>query len=316
MISFVDLAAVRGHWHVKRAMEIAAAGGHHLLLRGAHGVGKTLLAQAFPSLLPTLMPEEQDEVTGRYRVQGLLTSSDPLVTERPFAALLPPSSIAEVLGDKKSGGYGKLALAHHGSLLLDNLAAFKPGVIKALNGALAQRTIPLRVQLMATMLPCPCGFFQDPEQKCRCTPEKLLQYRRRVPGSLQSHFDITVEVPRQDDQRTQSVVPEESSFQVRQRVQAARIIQWQRFAGTRVMWNAEMEQAELEQYCSLEKSGQTLLDAAIKELSLDRKDVQKLLKVARTIADLEARQAIAPQHLAEAILFYRSSSREREREEE
>src|SRR5579883_1456760 len=126
MISFVDLAAVRGHWHVKRAMEIAAAGGHHLLLRGAHGVGKTLLAQAFPSLLPTLMPEEQDEVTGRYRVQGLLTSSDPLVTERPFAALLPPSSRAEVLGDKKSGGYGILALAHHGSLLLDNLAAFKP----------------------------------------------------------------------------------------------------------------------------------------------------------------------------------------------
>ncbi len=323
MISSVDLATVYGHWHVKRAMEIAAAGGHNLLLRGASGVGNTLLVQAFPSLLPTMTPEEQQEVTSRHRAQGLLAPSHPVVTERPFSVPAPPSSVAEVIGETKGGGYGLLALAHHGALLLENVAAFQPDVIKAVNAALAQRTIaswdtehhrqvmiPLRVQLIATMLPCPCGFFQDPEHACHCTPEEFLQYRQSIPGLLQPHFDLTVEVLRQDEQRTQAVVPEESSAQIRQRVQAARVIQWQRFAGTRVLWNAEMEQAELDQYCSLERGGQLIMQAAIKQLSLDEKDMQKILKVARTIADLASRHAIAPQHLAEAILCYGRSSKE------
>lgn len=318
----IDLATIRGHWHVKRVMEIAATGGHSLLLRGAPGVGKTLLAQAFSSLLPTMTPEEQCEVTSRYSVQGLLTQSHPIITKRPFCELAPTSTAIEAVGGNRIAGYGKLALAHHGALLLDNLAIFKPSVIKALSLALNQHniaywaaknrhqvTIPARVQLVATMLPCPCGFLHDYEHLCRCTPEKRLQYSQRVPGLLQPHLDLVVEVPRQEDRMIQSIVPEESSAQVRERVQSTRTTQWQRFAGTMVTCNAEMGQEEIEQYCFLEKSGQTMMNTAIKELSLDAKDTRKLLRVARTIADLAARDSIAPQHLAEAILYYGPSPR-------
>jgi magnesium chelatase family protein len=213
--------------------------------------------------------------------------------------------------------YGKLSLAHHGCFLLDNLATFKPDVIKALSLALDQRSItyrkvgkphrviiPTSVQLVATMLPCPCGFFRDSEKACRCTPEKRLQYSQRIVGPLQPYLDLVVEVSRQSSLTTQAIIPEESSAQVRHRVQAARAIQWQRFTGTIITCNAEMGQTEVEHYCSLEHSGQTMMNTAIKELSLGMNDVHKLLKVARTIADLAEQQSIAPQHLAEAILYY------------
>jgi magnesium chelatase family protein len=320
-ISGVDLASIRGHWQVKRVLEIAAAGGHHLLLCGAAGVGKTLLAQAFPSLLAPLTREEQCEVTSRYSVQGLLTPSRPVITERPLYRLAPTSSIAEVFGETTSGKYGKLALAHHGVLLLEHLATFKPDVIKRVQAVLERRAItyretrdrrrvviPVHVQLLATMRPCPCGFFQDPGHLCRCTPEQLLHYRQSTPGLLQPCFDLTGDVPRQDVRGTNTVVPEESSAQVRQRVQAARDLQGQRFAGTSITCNANMTRTELDRYCVLEQSGQTLLQTALKEMSLEPQEVQKLLKVARTIADLEARPTIAPQHLAEAILYSRPSS--------
>ncbi len=320
-ISGVDLASIRGHWQVKRVLEIAAAGGHHLLLCGAAGVGKTLLAQAFPSLLAPLTWEEQCEVTSRYSVQGLLTPSRPVITERPLYPLAPTSSIAEVFGETTSGKYGKLALAHHGVLLLEHLATFKPGVIKRLRAVLERRAItyretrdrrrvaiPVHVQLLATMRPCPCGFFQDPGHLCRCTPEQLLHYRQSTPGLLQPCFDLTGNVPRQDVRGTNTVIPEESSAQVRQRVQEARDLQRQRFAGTSITCNANMTRAALDRYCVLEQSGQTLLQTALKEMSLEPHEVQKLLKVARTIADLEARPTIAPQHLAEAFLYLRPSS--------
>jgi magnesium chelatase family protein len=312
----VDFATIPGHWHIKRVMEIAASGGHGLLLRGGPGVGKTQLAQAFPSLLPAMTPDEQSEVTSRYSIQGLLTLFQPIITERPFRLLTPASSLEEIIGGREMSKYGELALAHHGALLLDNLSTFKSGLLKKLRLALEQHqityrdaenhqqvTIPLCVQLVTTMLPCPCGFFHDPEKACHCTPEKRLRYNQHIPGVLWPSLDLVVDIPRQNDLMMQTIHPEEASTQIRRRVQTAREIQWQRFVGAACSCNADMGPAAVVQYCALEKSGQMMMDTARKELSFDETGERKLLKVARTIADLAASDMIAPRHLAEAILY-------------
>jgi magnesium chelatase family protein len=310
-----DLATIRGQWHVKRAMEIAAAGGHHLLLRGAKGAGKTRLAMAFPSLLPPMTQDERVEVTFRYSLQGLLSPEFPVVTERPFRSLAPTTSLLQVVGESGWAGYGELAMAHRGVLLLDDLAAFKPEVLQEISVALYHRSIiswdgrklrpvsiPTQVQLVASVFPCPCGLFRTPGKRCTCSAEQRLQYGSRVLGPLWPSIDLAVDVSSQENQMGQTTLPEESSLQVRARVQAARAIQWQRFAGTGLACNAEMGQAEVEQHCVLEQSGQQLMNEAIRQLLLSSNEARKLLTVARTIADLDGRPSIAPQHLAEAIL--------------
>ncbi len=191
-----DLARIRGQWHAKRAMEIAAAGGHNLLLHGARGVGKTRLALAFASLLPPLTPNEQIEVSYRYSLQGLLSPQAPLVTERPFRLLTPDASLSQVMGGGGKAGYGEVTLAHRGVLLLDDLAAFQPEVLQAVSTVLDQRslpfwdtsrqrprTIPAHVQLVASTLPCPCGLFSAPGNHCTCSAEQRLQYRSRGIGA-------------------------------------------------------------------------------------------------------------------------------------
>lgn len=313
-----SFSAIRGHWHVKRAMEIAAAGGHGLLLRGAHAVGKTMLAEAFGNLLPPMTQEEQNDVTRRYSlVHEPLPGSQIKTIERPYWSLPASSTVADLVGEKKGADHGILGLAHHGGLLLDNLEDFRPDVIQELyltlgQGGISYRDakkhrrvfIPTRVQLIATMSPCPCGFFHDPEHVCHCTAEQRLLFNQRVPGLLRPYFDLTVEIARQDHQTLTSVVPEESLDQIRQRVQSARAIQRERFSGTAVATNAEMGEMEIKRYCALEKSGQTMMQTGTKELSLEEPDIWRLLKVARTIADLTHRHSIAPQHLSEAFLYY------------
>jgi len=309
-----DMAAVRGQEHVKRALEVAASGGHNILMSGSPGSGKTLLERAMPSILPKMVIEEALDVTKIYSVSGMLSPDIPLVRQRPFRAPHHTISHAGLVGGGRMPRPGEISLAHRGVLFLDELPEFGQNVLEVLRQPLedkivtisrAQGTItyPANFMLVAAMNPCPCGFYGDPVRECSCSAMAIARYQKRISGPLLDRIDIHVEVPRVDYEKLADKRNVESSATIRERVQAARERQLQRFKDTKLTCNAEMGPTEVRDFCGVESAGEKLLKTAMQQLHLSARAFHRVLKLARTIADLAESDTIAANHVAEALQY-------------
>ncbi len=311
-----DFADIKGQEHVKRALEVAAAGGHNVMMSGPPGSGKTLLARAIPSILPAMTPDETLDATKIYSVAGLLPSDTPLISRRPFRAPHHTISHAGLVGGGRNPRPGEITLSHRGVLFLDELPEFGQQVLEVMRQPLEDRTVtisraqgtityPANFMLVAAMNPCPCGFYGDPTKECSCSESSVSRYQKRISGPLLDRIDIFVEVPRVDYEKLASETEGESSSEVRDRVQQARQRQTARFAGTRFVANAEMTPTEVREFCQsrTDEQAQALLRLAMAQLSLSARAFHRILKLARTIADMAQSETIASQHLAEAIQY-------------
>jgi magnesium chelatase family protein len=309
-----DFRDIKGQEHVKRALEVAAAGGHNLLMIGPPGSGKTLMARAVPGILPTMTLEESLDVTRIYSVADQLPSDSPMIRTRPFRAPHHTISHAGLVGGGNWPHPGEISLAHHGVLFLDELPEFSSRVLEVLRQPLEDKqvtisraqgslTFPANFQLIAAMNPCPCGYYGDPTHPCTCAPSLVTKYQHRISGPLLDRIDIHIEVPRVEIEKLSDLRPGESSAQVRERVQAAREIQQQRFHGTDLTCNADMRPADIAHFCPLGEGCQTLLRSAFAQMDISARGYHRLIKMARTIADLAHTEAILPVHLAEALQY-------------
>jgi magnesium chelatase family protein len=311
----VDLQHVKGQEHAKRALEVAAAGGHHIIMTGPPGAGKTLLAQAMPGILPRLTVDEALDVTRIYSVSNMLPSDTPLIRHRPFRAPHHTISHAGLVGGGRWPRPGEISLAHRGVLFLDELPEFDSRSLEALRQPLeGQRevtisraqgtlTFPANFMLIAAMNPCPCGYYGDPVRECTCSAAMVSRYQKRISGPLLDRFDIHIEVPRVEvDKLTDDRLGEPSS-RVRERVEAARERQRTRFVDTALLSNADMGPAEVRLFCVVDERGKSLLRAAMQQLHMSARAYHRILKVARTIADLSGSEQIQTAHLAEAIQY-------------
>ncbi|MFH0847156.1 MAG: YifB family Mg chelatase-like AAA ATPase [Chloroflexota bacterium] len=309
-----DLAEIKGQEHVKRALEVAAAGAHNVIMTGPPGSGKTLLARALPSIMPRMTNEEAIEVTKIYSVSGLLPPETPLVRERPFRSPHYTISHAGLVGGGHFPKPGEISLSHRGVLFLDELPEFGSSVLEVLRQPLEDKvitisraqgraTFPANFMLVGAQNPCPCGYYGDPFKPCTCTPSSITRYQKRLSGPLLDRIDIFVDVPHVDYEKLADDRLGERSEKVRARVAAARLIQQERFKGTRLLTNAEMTPAEVRKFCQTEAPAQSLLKAAMKQLYLSARAFHRILKLARTIADLESSELIRASHVAEALQY-------------
>jgi magnesium chelatase family protein len=309
-----DLAYIKGQEHVKRALEVAAAGGHNIIMMGPPGSGKTLLARSLPSLLPPMTNTEALEVTKIYSVSGLLPASTPLVRERPFRSPHYTISNAGLVGGGHWPKPGEISLSHRGVLFLDELPEFGHSVLEVLRQPLEDRvitisraqgsvTFPANFMLVGAMNPCPCGYYGDPFKPCTCSPGLVSRYQKRISGPFIDRVDIFVEVPHIDYEKLADDRLGESSEKVQKRVKDARLIQRQRFDGTVIACNAEMTPTEVREFCPVEESAQGLLKTAMKQLYLSARAFHRILKIGRTLADLEGGDIIKAHHIAEAIQY-------------
>ena len=309
-----DFSEIKGQEHVKRALEVAAAGGHNLLMIGPPGAGKTLMARALPSILPAMTIDEALDVTRIYSVADLLPSDVPLVRARPFRAPHHTISHAGLVGGGNWPHPGEISLAHRGVLFLDELPEFSSKVLEVLRQPLEDKvvtisraqgslTFPANFQLAAAMNPCPCGYYGDPTRPCTCSSTTVTRYQKRISGPLMDRIDIHIQVPRVEYQKLRELKPGETSAEVRARVEAARERQRVRFDGTDIASNADMRPAQIRQFCALDEECQTLMKTAMRQLQLTARAYHRVLKLARTIADLAREEDITQVHLAEALQY-------------
>lgn len=310
----IDLTDVRGQERAKRALEIAAAGNHHLLMVGPPGSGKTMLAKRLATILPPIGFEEALETTQIHSIAGLLTPDRPLVTERPFRAPHHTISPAGLVGGGAIPQPGEISLAHHGVLFLDELPEFPRAVLEVLRQPLEERKLtisraamalefPCDILLVCALNPCPCGFLGDPRRSCRCNPRDVQKYRDRISGPLLDRIDLQVDVPAVPFERLSEKRRGEPSAAVRERVQAARERQTRRFGGSGTRYNGGMTSKELETYATPSAEGMQLMKQAMDKLHLSARVFTRVLKVARTIADLADAPDLQTAHLAEAIQY-------------
>lgn len=310
----VDIGWIKGQEYAKRALEIAAAGGHNLIMQGPPGTGKTLLAQALPSILPPLNFEEALEVTKIYSIAGLLPKEKYLLSERPFRAPHHTSSEAALIGGGSPPRPGEITLAHRGVLFMDEFPEFHRDVLESMRQPLEEGSIsilrsrhklnlPARFTLIAAANPCPCGYYRDPERPCQCQPSQIAKYNRKLSGPLMDRFDLFIHVPQLKYEKLMEPDNEGASAKIRGRVTLARQVQQERYREENIFINGEMRIPHIKRFCQLEAQSQNFLKKSIDSGRLSMRGYHRLLKTARTIADLDGSENIQFGHLSEALSY-------------
>ena len=309
----IDFLEVKGQENVKRALEISAAGGHNCIMIGSPGSGKTMLAKRLVTILPQLTIEEAMEVTKIHSISGEL-KNDGIIMSRPFRMPHHTVPISTMIGGGRIPQPGEISLAHCGILFLDELTEFNRNILESLREPLENREVvinrlsgnyryPCNFMFVASMNPCPCGYYGDEERECKCTPQEIHRYLRKISGPLLDRIDIQIDVQRPKFEKINSKESVESSEIIRERVNKAKMIQIERYKKYRIRSNSEMNTKMISEFCNLDRNGEELLKNAFQKFKFSVRAYEKILKVARTIADLENKENIDIKHIAEAIQY-------------